>query len=199
MRYDPRKYWNERYAREGTCTVGRSGMDAARVASQGDIFASAILGMLPFRAARTLDFGCGVGRLFDDLTVQSEMCLGVDLCQEAVATAQIRHDSPSFFHLKADSIPFPDGFFDCTVACTVLQHIVSPPQFALWCREIGRVLAPGGCMVVLDDNSVGRSAAHVEFRRPHAVASALGVLIEKKALVSAERINSHWVFKGRKS
>ncbi len=196
---DPREYWDRRYAREGVRTVGRSGMDDASVARQGDTFAAAVLGMLPFRAGRTLDFGCGVGRLFDDLTVQSEVCLGVDLCEEAVATARIRCSSPSFFHLKGDFIPFPDGFFDCVVACTVLQHIVAPPQFALWCREINRTLAPSGCVVVLDDNSTGRSAAHVEFRRPRTVAEALGVLIEEEATVSAERPDSHWVFRGRRS
>lgn len=173
-------------------------MGAIEVARQGDTFAAAVLGMLPFSASRTLDFGCGVGRLFDDLTVQSEVCLGVDLCAEAIAAARTRHDSPSFFHLEGDSIPFPDGFFDCVVACTVLQHIVAPAQFALWCGEIGRVLASGGCAVVLDDNSTGRSAVHVKFRRPQEVAEALGVLIEDKAYVSAERPDSHWVFRGRK-
>lgn len=198
MAYNPREYWDERYAREGVRTVGRSGMDEARVARQGDVFAAAALDMLPFKASRTLDFGCGVGRLFDDLALQSEVCLGVDLCEKAVSTARMRHGSPCFFHLKRDSIPFPGGFFDCAVACTVLQHIVSPAQFALWCREINRVLAPGGCVVVIDDNSIGQSAAHVEFRRPQVVAEALGVLIEKEAKVSAERPDSHWVFRGRK-
>jgi len=198
MVYNPREYWNKRYAREGVRTVGRSGMGEAKVTRQGDTFAAAVLGMLPFAAGRTLDFGCGVGRLFDDITVQSKECLGVDLCAEAVAIAKARHGSPSFFHLKGDFIPFPDGFFDCAVACTVLQHIVSPAQFTLWCLEINRVLAPGGCAVVVDDNSTGRSAAHVEFRRPHPVAEALGVMIEEEATVWAERPESHWVFRGRK-
>jgi len=173
-------------------------MDETAVIRQGDTFAAAVLGMLPFNANRTLDFGCGVGRLFDDLTVQSEACFGVDLCEQAVVTARLRHDNPSFFHLKGDFIPFPDGFFDCAVACTVLQHIVAPTQFTLWCMEINRVLATGGCMVVIDDNSEGRSAAHVEFRRPWAAAAALGVVIEKESTVSAERPDSHWVFRGRK-
>ncbi len=198
MEYNPREYWDRRYAREGTCTVGRSGMDKAGVARQGDTFEATVLDMLSFSAGRTLDFVCGVGRLFDDLTVQSEVCLGVDLCKKAVASARSLHDSPSFFHLKGDFIPFPDGFFDCAVACTVLQHIVAPAQFALWCGEINRILAPGGCTVVLDDNSTGKSAAHVEFRRPRTVAEAMDVLIEEEATVSAERPNSHWVFRGRK-
>lgn len=199
MGYEPRKYWDRRYAREGTRTVGRSGMDDARVVHQGDIFAAAVLSMLPFSASRTLDFGCGVGRLFDSITVQSKVCLGVDLCEEAVASALIQHGSPSFFHLKGDFIPFPDGFFDCVVVCTVLQHIVAPAQFNLWCQEINRVLVVGGCVVVIDDNSTGRSASHVEFRRPMEVAEMLGVQIEDEAMVSAERTDSHWVFRGRKS
>lgn len=188
MEYDPREYWDRRYARDGVRAVGQRGIDDAAVARQGDVFAAAALSMLPFRASRTLDFGCGPGRLFDDLTVQSEVCLGVDLCEEAIAMARVRHGSPFFFHLKDDSIPFPDGFFDCVVACTVLQHIVAPPQFALWCRELNRVLAPGGCAVVIDN----------EFRRPRLVAEALGILIEEEAAVSAERPDSHWVFRGRK-
>ena len=198
MGYEPRKYWDRRYARDA---VGRKGVDDAVVTQQGDIFAATILGMLPFSAVRTLDFGCGVGRLFDDLTVQSKVCFGVDLCKEAVTMARIRHSSPSFFHLKGDFIPFPDGFFDCVVACTVLQHIVDPAQFDLWCQEINRVLVVGGCVVVIDDNNTGKSASHVEFRRPREVAEMLGVLIEEDT-VFAHRFStfssSHWAFRGRK-
>lgn len=173
-------------------------MDEERVARQGEVFASAALVMLPFKSERMLDFGCGVGRLFDALSLQSKLCLGVDLCEKAVMMARIQHGSPSFFHLKGDFIPFPDGFFDCAVACTVLQHIVAPAPFALWCREVSRVLAPNGCVVVVDDNSIGRSAPHVKFRRPQETAEALGVMIEEEATVSAERQDSHWVFRGRK-
>ena len=48
---------------------------------------------------------------------------------------------------RAESLPFADGSFELAISTSVL-HFVLHPEAAL--REIGRVLAPGGAVVITD-------------------------------------------------
>jgi ubiquinone/menaquinone biosynthesis C-methylase UbiE len=106
------------------------------------------LGLRP--ADRLLDVGCGTGALLQHLAQQhpATQLSGVDPVPEMLANARRR--LPPDVELRegwAERLPFADQEFDVVVSCNVL-HYVREPVAAL--REMGRVLAPGGRLVITD-------------------------------------------------
>ena len=197
---NPALYWKERYAKEGALACARRGMDEAASGRQADAFWAAIGPRIP-EGSRLLDFGCGPGRLFLALDYHGLLefeYVGVDACEEAVRLAREARarfgahvHRPHFAHLAGDSIPFPDGYFDAVVACTVVQHL--PDEgLALWMPEMRRVLRPGGRCIILDGN--GCRASHAKSRTPEEIGAALGMEMDGPAeQVSAEAKASHFV------
>jgi ubiquinone/menaquinone biosynthesis C-methylase UbiE len=106
---------------------------------------------------RLLDCGCGVGSITLDLAeiVAPGETIGIDVdagqleLARAAAAARaletVRFEVGSVYEL-----PFADACFDIALAHTVLAHL-SEPLRAL--KEMRRVLAPGGIVVVSDEDS----------------------------------------------
>jgi SAM-dependent methyltransferase len=114
------------------------------------------LELLPGPGRRTLDLGCGEGRLSRDLKRLGHAVVGVDLSPGMVAAA--READPEIDVRLADAaeLPFADGSFDCVVAFMSLQD-VDPFERAI--EEAARVLEPGGrfCLAIVHPlNSAGR-------------------------------------------
>jgi SAM-dependent methyltransferase len=83
-----------------------------------------------FRPNRSLDFGCGVGRLTVPISKISEVTVGVDIAprmleiaREITASSGITNAS---FVLSDDELSQVEGSFDFINTCIVLQHI--PPD-----------------------------------------------------------------------
>lgn len=55
------------------------------------------------------------------------------------------------FNLERDPFPYDDGHFQVCLCCEILEHLVSDPGHML--REIHRVLAPGGTLVLTTPNA----------------------------------------------
>ena len=113
------------------------------------------LELVPPPGSKTLDLGCGEGRLSRDLKALGHEVVGVD--GSATLLAAVRDaDSGIETHLAdAAMLPLADGGFDCVVAFMSLQD-VDDLDGAL--RESARVLAPGGrfCMAIVHPlNSAG--------------------------------------------
>jgi demethylmenaquinone methyltransferase / 2-methoxy-6-polyprenyl-1,4-benzoquinol methylase len=103
-----------------------------------------------------LDLGCGTGRLGGVLAPACRV-VGVDLSAEMLQRARragrVLPVQGSAFHL-----PFRDGAFDRAVSGFVLRNLDDlPGAFA----ELGRVLAPGGTLSIVDITE----PAHPRFRR----------------------------------
>ena len=99
---------------------------------------------------RVLDVGCGTGALLRRINERypDAKLAGIDPVAPMLAVA--RGKLPAGVDLQvgwADGLPWADASFDVVVSCNVF-HYVSNPAPAL--REMSRVLAPGGRIVITD-------------------------------------------------
>lgn len=99
---------------------------------------------------RSLDFGCGVGRLTQALADYFDVSEGVDISPTMVQRARElnRHATHCRFHVNdhPDLRIFPDASFDFIYSNIALQHIPPDPAEA-YVHEFVRLLADGGVAV----------------------------------------------------
>lgn len=116
------------------------------------------LTLLPPPTGRTLDVGCGEGRLSRDLAARGYSVVGIDGSPTLVAAAREADPGGEYMLADAASLPFADGAFTLVVAFMSYQDV---DDLAGAVREAGRVLARDGhlCLAVVHPiNSAGRFA-----------------------------------------
>ena len=102
---------------------------------------------------RVLEIGCGLGadaRELAERVLPGGEVVAVDLSNAMVAAARERHDErlPVTYDVAdVTALPYDDASFDIVRIERVLQHV---PDAALACREIARVLKPGGRVLAYD-------------------------------------------------
>lgn len=108
----------------------------------------AFLELVPEPGRRSLDLGCGEGRLSRDLQRLGHTVTGVDASPSMVASAREAAPEIEVVETDAASLPFDDGSFDLVIAFMSLQDI---DDFAGAIRESARVLSRGGrlCMAIV--------------------------------------------------
>lgn len=112
---------------------------------------------------RVLDYGCGSGYGSSLVASRALRVDGVDVDPESIAYAagHYRGANLSFRLLDpAEGLPFADGSFDLVLSFQVFEHVASPD---LYLKEIVRVLAPGGQLVLITPN---RSVRLFHWQRP---------------------------------
>jgi SAM-dependent methyltransferase len=98
----------------------------------------------PTEGLRALDLGSDNGVVSLLLRERGGTWASGDLTEEAVAS--IRSLVGDDVHLVAgDRLPFPDAAFDRVVVVDMLEHVPDEAGFA---RELGRVIRPGGRLIV---------------------------------------------------
>lgn len=95
-------------------------------------------------AARILDAGCGSGRNMVELERRGDV-RGVELAPASVEAARARGVGDVVAGSLEERLPFDGGAFDLAVALDVLEHLREDEPVL---RELARVVAPGGRLVV---------------------------------------------------
>ncbi len=107
---------------------------------------------LPRTHDRGLDFGCGIGRLTRALGAHVGQVTGVDISPSMVSQAEAHHahlDNLRFaVHGEPTLAAYGDGSFDVVCSLLVLQHLPSDDAITTTLRELVRVLAAGGVLML---------------------------------------------------
>lgn len=105
--------------------------------------------MMPDRASRILEVGCGAGALLAFLEERGHKATGVDISYEAVCLAEGKAPESTMLRAEASSLPFADASFDRLASHHLIEHL-DDATGAL--REWRRVLEPGGIMAICTPN-----------------------------------------------
>lgn len=96
---------------------------------------------------RSLEIGCGYGRLTPWIAARSADHFAVDPVRPLLEAARREYPDVRFQCARAEVLPFRDDAFDLAVTWGVLNHVPSDSIRAAT-REIERVVAPEGTLVV---------------------------------------------------
>ncbi|MFI4881794.1 MAG: class I SAM-dependent methyltransferase [Phycisphaerales bacterium JB064] len=185
------EYWKGRYEQQGPVYVARHGMTPEQAAGQAGMFRKAI----DRTRGRVLDYGCGVGRLAAYLSETAHEYVGMDICEGALEFARKAHGSNNVLFEPASGLHLlPDGYFDLTVCCTVLQHVPD--------EDIDRVMAQlkrvtKGRFCIIDSAEFDSTAEHMFPREPREFTRWLDLQEPIKRMLDVDHRGSHYVLTGR--
>lgn len=93
------------------------------------------------------DLGCGPGRMAAHLQELGVEVVGLDLSAGMLAQARRRHPGLTVLQGSITKLPFGDATLAGALGWYSIIH-VPPNDLPLVCRELGRVVAPGGHLLV---------------------------------------------------
>ena len=117
------------------------------------------LQIVPSPGRRTIDIGCGEGRLTRDLKMLGHDVVGIDASPSLVAAAREADPLMDIRLADAAALPLDDASADLAIAFMSLQDI---DDMVAAVQEAARVLQPGGrfCLAIVHPiNSAGRFEA----------------------------------------
>ncbi len=107
-------------------------------------------------SGRVLEIGCGLGHLLDWLAGDYDV-YGTDINPWALIEATRNVPTGRFLYLSAEDLKtFPNRVFQIVIAKHVVEHLSSPERAI---AEIGRVLAPGGLLLLATPNTTSLARA----------------------------------------
>jgi SAM-dependent methyltransferase len=118
---------------------------------------------------RSLEIGCGFGRLSPYIAEHFEQHTAVDINTWALTEASRFYPQVSFSQASATELPFPDNSFDTVITWTVLQHIPNA-LVGKALDEIKRVANPKSllilCEATLNAGKPEKEGQHTHDRSP---------------------------------
>jgi SAM-dependent methyltransferase len=145
-------HW-ERQAAQWTAWARDVGFDSYWTESGPPFFE-----LLPPPRSRTLDLGCGEGRVARDLAARGHAVVGADLSPTLVALARDADPAGEYLVADAASLPFDDASFDLVVAFNSLMDVDDMPAAV---AEAARVLRHDGVFCICVTHPL-RDAGHFE-------------------------------------
>jgi SAM-dependent methyltransferase len=97
--------------------------------------------LVPSPGRRSLEIGCGEGRVARDLAARGHRVLGIDSSLTLLRHAREDDTKSSYALADGSALPLPDACFDLAVAYNSLQVVA---DMAGTVKEAARVLAAGG-------------------------------------------------------
>lgn len=118
-----------------------------------DLEERAMTVLLPsLEGKRVLDAGCGTGRAARRAwELGAALVVGVDFARRMLSRAR-QHGHRLLAQADLGALPLPDACFDVVISAFVLEHV---PDFARAVRELSRVTAPDGVVVLSDFHPFG--------------------------------------------
>ena len=104
-------------------------------------YREAFFALVPQADGRTLEVGCGEGRVTRDLAARGHRVTALDASPTLLRAAAERDPGGEYVLGAAEALPFADATFDLVVAYNVLMDVA---DMAAAVAEAARVLAPGG-------------------------------------------------------
>lgn len=154
--YGLKRYWEARYVR-------RRGHDTRGEADEWLLDWEQLRGLLPrIRSASVLDLGCGASAFLRDLREQGGArgrLVGIDYAASAVSLCRRERAARGVAYLQMDtrSMTFRSRSFDVVLDKATLDgQLCGRGSAAATCREVGRVLRPGGTYVLVTWRGPGR-------------------------------------------
>jgi 2-polyprenyl-3-methyl-5-hydroxy-6-metoxy-1,4-benzoquinol methylase len=124
-----------------------------------------------------LDAGCGDGLYLEALGAAGtppRRLVGSDISERILDTARRTAArsgvEPELVRASLEELPFSAGEFDVVLCTQVIEHLLDP---SAGLRELARVLAPGGTLVITTDNARNLVTKALNFPRT-AVVGGLG-------------------------
>ncbi len=102
----------------------------------------------PLAGKRVLEFGCGIGAYMREIRRYTPHVFGFDIEIERLQTGRAAGVA-GLLAAAAERLPFADNAFDVVFSNEVLEHVEDDRAA---CREIARVLRPGGRAVIFAPN-----------------------------------------------
>lgn len=103
---------------------------------------------LPLAHRDFLDAGCGTGLFSEAAVERGANVTSMDVGEALLVRVAEKCDSRCVVG-DVQHLPFPDESFDVVLSTEVIEHVRAP---AVAVRELGRVLRPGGTLVVTTPN-----------------------------------------------
>lgn len=98
-----------------------------------------------------LDVGCGTGALAGWIQRAGFDVVGVDASTGMLAEA-LEHGVGAVYASYSTALPFEDGVFDLSLSVATMHHLETPGRVADTIAEMGRVVRPGGYVLIWDHN-----------------------------------------------
>jgi len=121
--------------------------------------------VVPAPGKRTVDIGCGEGRVTRDLAARGHHVIGVDLSPTLAGAARAAVPGDPYLVADAAALPFPNASFDLAVGYNSIQNAL---ELDATIRESSRVLLPDGRLCICMTHPMA-DAGHFESLEPDAV------------------------------
>ena len=127
-------------------------------------YSSHFFELVPGPGARTIEVGCGEGRVSRDLAARGHRVVGVDASPTLIRMAHLAGEKIDYVQCDAGALPFRDSSFDLAVFYNSLMDLDDMEEGV---REAARVLTPGGRMCACVTHPIA-DAGKFESREPDA-------------------------------